>query len=67
MFYYTEEEKANSLNDYFTSVSSVDASSVLLPQFIQRSNIKISEINITISDVDSIISMLSVNKAVGPD
>ena len=66
-YLYTDEEKAECLNNFFTSISSIDDSSTMLPPFDRKCNASLNEINITVSDVEDIISNLDVNKAVGPD
>ena len=66
-FYFTDEEKANCLNNHFTSVSELDDSNSHLPQFDLKTNSELSNIVIQHSLIEDIISSLDLNKAVGPD
>ena len=45
-FYFTDEEKANCLNNHFTSVSELDDSNSQLPQFDLKTHPKLSNIDI---------------------
>lgn len=64
---FTDEEKANCLNDYFTSVSNIDDSNTHLPPFVNKTESTIEYIEIQELDVVDIISSLDANKAVGSD
>ena len=66
-FYFTDEEKANCLNNHFTSVSELDDSNSQLPQFDLQTQSELSNIEIQQSLIEDIISSLDLNKAVGPD
>ncbi len=63
----TDEEKANTLNNYFVSISTVDASNIALPNFILKTNATIDNINISEQEINDILSNLVINKANGPD
>ena len=63
----TDFEKAECLNEYFSSISKIDDSKTDLPNFAAKTNNKLESIQITIPETENIISSLSVNKAVGPD
>ena len=64
---FTNKEKAECLNDFFYSISSIDDSDNDLPNFENRTDSILSNINITQTDVKDILSSLIVNKASGPD
>ena len=64
---FTNKEKAECLNDFFFSFSSIDDSDNDLPNFENRTDSILSNINITQTDVKDILSSLIVNKASGPD
>ena len=66
-FFFTDEEKANCLNDYFSSVSSLDDSNTQLPPFIPKTNCVLDNITIERSDIEHLIGNLDPNKAVGSD
>ena len=60
-------DKANLLNDYFVSISTIDESQSNLPDFILKTNSFLNDILITESEISDILSHLIVNKANGPD
>ena len=60
-------DKANLLNDYFVSISTIDESQSNLPDFILKTNYFLNDILITESEISDILSHLIVNKANGPD
>ena len=64
---FTDEEKANCLNDYFVSVSDLDDSNSSLPPFVSKTNATLDSIVIHKSDIEDVIGNLDINKAVGPD
>ena len=66
-FHYTDEDKANCLNEYFTSISTLDDSNATLPNFVHKTLNTLSTIQISVADVESIIGTLDINKAIGPD
>ena len=65
-YVFSDEEKANILNDYFCSISTIDDSGTSLPIFNERTNSSLSNLIINITDVTDVLSSLKVNKAVGP-
>ena len=67
VFYYNDEEKADCLNKYFASISTVDESSASLPQFTLKCNSEMNEVLISTTDIEGIIHSLDINKAVGLD
>ena len=64
---FTDSEMANTLNDYFCSISSIDDTNSNLPEFTKRTNYSLSNILISPSEVSDILSNLKLNKASGPD
>ena len=66
-FHYTDEDKANCLNEYFTSISTLDDSNATLPNFVHKTLNTLSTIQISVADVESIIGTLDINKAIGPN
>jgi hypothetical protein len=65
--YKTDAEKESCLNEYFILVSHIDTTSTQLPVFVQKSNNNIENFTITYQEIIDILSLLPVNKAVGPD
>ena len=66
-FAYLDEEKANVLNDYFVSISTLSNSNVTLPQFQSLSNSYIESITVTEKEISDVIQSLISNRAVGED
>ena len=64
---YEDVDKANCLNDFFTSVSTVDDSNIILPPFQLVTESFIDNVHILRTDIEDIISTLDSNKAAGPD
>jgi hypothetical protein len=64
---FTDTEKANNLNTYFSSVSTIDDSQARLPHFNSKTNAHLHNIIITEQDVIDILANLNINKANGPD
>lgn len=62
-YHYTDSEKANCLNDYFASISTVDDANVTLPHFVGKCESKLTNIQITTTDIISLINTLTTNKA----
>ena len=56
---YTDQEKVNVLNNYFTSISRVDETNVNLPEFLVKCPNSLTDITIEESDVIDIISVLN--------
>ena len=66
-YVFSDEEKANILNDFFCSISTIDDSGTSLPILNERTNSSLSNLIINVTDVTDVLSSLKVNKAVGPD
>ncbi len=60
-------DKANTLNDYFTSISTIDDSRSNLPPFSTLTDSTLHSIEITPDEIVDVLSNLLVNKANGPD
>ena len=63
----TDKEKAECLNEYFCSVSSLNDDNCILPTFESKCPNKISNIACTPDEIQSLIEILNPNKASGPD
>lgn len=66
-YHVTDADKANCLNDYFISISSVDDTNATLPLFYEKTNKVLDKIETTEKEVQDIIDSLNLNKASGPD
>ena len=60
-------ENAECLNEYFTSVSSLDDTNCYLPDFELKCQSKLLNISCTASNIQSLIEILNQNKACGPN
>ena len=67
IYSFSDQDKAKTLNDYFCSISTIDDLNIELPVFENRTEISLSHIIITQSEVTDILNTLKVNKATGPD
>jgi hypothetical protein len=63
----TDFEKANTLNDYFVSVSNVDDRDVNLPSIELKTDVILNDFNISEQDIKDVLNNLIINKASGPD
>ncbi len=63
----SDYDKANTLNEYFTSISTVDDVGTNLPNFTSLTESSINNIEITQLEITDVLSNLVVNKASGPD
>jgi len=66
-FSLTDEDKANTLNYYFSLISSLNDSDHSLPVFCNKSNSTITRIEINETEVIDILGTLEFNKSSGPD
>lgn len=64
---FTDEDKANELNDFFSSVSTINDTNIELPYFDKRSRSEITAFRINQSEVQDTLKILKINKATGPD
>ena len=65
--HFSNQEKANCLNEYFASISTVDDSNAELPNFSVKTNSSLSIFEIKEAEIEEIILNLNLNKATGPD
>ena len=65
-YHVTDADKANCLNGYLLSISSVDDINATLPLFYEKTNKVFDKIETTEKEVQDIGS-LNLNKATGPD
>ncbi len=65
--YMSGEERANCLNNYFVSISTLDTSSGVLPDSSVFAFNYLDEVSINESEIKNIIKILFTNKAVGED
>ena len=64
---FSNEEKVEALNNYFSSISCIDDSGANLPDMYFLCNNVIDSIFITEEDIIDIITTIPTNKAIGPD
>ena len=63
----SDVEKANCLNSYFSSISSLDDSNAVLPSFYEKTDKTLEEFIITEHEIKDVLDISNVNKASGPD
>ena len=66
-FCFSSEEKADLLNRYFTSISTVNDDKVTLPAFEYKCQNRLARIGCTSHEIQTLIELLNPNKATGPD
>ena len=66
-FHFSDEEKAECLNDYFSSISNVDDRNTVLPPFYCKSRNFLSNVSCTENEIELLIQTLNPNKANGLD
>jgi len=66
-FYVTNQEKADHLNDYFVSISSVDDTGATLPTIPLKTDRLLNNLSVTEQEIQDVISTLNINKACGYD
>ncbi|CAC5357737.1 unnamed protein product [Mytilus coruscus] len=64
---YNDKDKANLLNEYFCSISSVDDTNHDAPIIIPRTNFSLSDLVITEQDIKDILKTLKIGKGCGND
>ncbi|MCG8048754.1 MAG: endonuclease/exonuclease/phosphatase family protein [Candidatus Thiodiazotropha taylori] len=67
LYCYTDEEKAECLNDYFSSISTINDNEVQLPIFESKTRNSLSDITCSALEISTLIDLLNPNKATGPD
>ena len=63
----SDTDKIEALNTYFSSISTIDDTNVTLPNMYSLCNSNLSNIIIEEQEKSDIITILPVNKAIGPD
>ncbi len=63
----SDSDKANTLNDYFVSISSLDDTNTILPDLVLKTNTAISDIDVSEQEITDVLCNLVINKASGPD
>lgn len=63
----TDVEKANCLNSYFNSISSLDDSNAVLPPFYEKTDKILEDVVISENKIKDVLDICNVNKASGPD
>ncbi len=66
-YYFSDFEKANCLNNYFVSISTVNDTNATLPPFDLKTDQVLDMIVISESEVSDILKILLTNKACGND
>ncbi len=66
-FYFSDSEKADCLNNFFVSISTVDDTGASLPQMIHKTDQELDMVIINESEVNDILKILQCNKACGND
>ena len=63
----SDVEKANCLNSYFSSISSLDDSNAVLPPFYEKTDKVLADVVISENEIKDVFDISNVNKASGPD
>ena len=66
-WHFSDQDKANCLNDYFASISTVNDAETQLPPFTKLTDNSLSQIICTELEIENIIEVLNPNKASGDD
>ena len=66
-YYFTDLEKANCLNGYFVSISTIDDHEIPLPNFTEKTDATLTNLQVQDQEIIDILTSLIVNKASGPD
>ena len=64
---YSNSDKIEALNTYFSSISTIDDTNVTLPSKYSLCNNNLSNITLEKQEISDIITILPVNKAIGLD
>ena len=63
----SDTDKIEALNTYFSSISTIEDTNVTLPNMYNLCNNNLRNVNIEEQEILDIITILPVNKAIGPD
>ena len=66
-WHFNDQDKANCLNDYFASISTVNDAETQLPPFTKLTDNSLSQINCTAIEIENIIEVLNPDKVSGDD
>ena len=66
-WHFNDQDKANCLNDYFASISTVNDAETQLPPFTKLTDNSLTQIICTELEIENIIEVLNPNKASGDD
>ena len=66
-WHFNDQDKANCLNDYFASISTVNDENTKLPHFTKLTDNFLSQIICTEQEIAKTIEVLNPNKACGDD
>ena len=66
-FIFSDGEKAECLNEYFSSISNVDDRNTTLPPFLCKSQNSLRQVSCTENELELLIQTLNPNKANGLD
>ena len=66
-WHFNDQDKANCLNDYFASISTVNDENTQLPPFTKLTDNSLSQIICTEQEIEKTIEVLNPNKASGDD
>ncbi|MEW8546519.1 MAG: reverse transcriptase family protein, partial [Candidatus Thiodiazotropha sp.] len=67
IYSFTDLEKANTLNEYFESISNINEGNTELPNLVLKTANTLDSIYIEESEIKDVIRILEVNKACGQD
>ena len=66
-FDFLDSERSEIFNKYFVSISTVDDNNTQLPGFEQKCQSLLIDIECSPDEIETLIKLLNVNKATGPD
>ena len=66
-YFFSDEEKIESLNNCFTSITNVDDSNIQLPAFQAKAQNLLSDMSYNTDEIEILIKLLNPNKAIAPD
>ncbi len=65
--YFSDFEKANCLNNYFVSISTINDEHSILPPYALKTNNSLDTILLNESEITDVLKILNINKACGND